>query len=112
MKPRKTTMKYGIIVGLITGVVISLVVLTVSHLTREQSPCDEAARSGAELIDTLISSMEVSNEARDLREGIGTDAERLEVRARVIDLMKKVDDDMADYGQTVEKCPVTSNRNI
>lgn len=103
MGPRKT----GILVGLAIGVVIGLAMMLVSYLTREEYSCEGAARSGADLIETLVDSAEVSNLSRDLRENGGTEAERAAARDRITKLMDEVNVQLREWGEMKQQCPVT-----
>lgn len=105
--PRKTSIKLGVAIGLAVGVVIGLLWMLVVHITQEESPCDDAARSGDTLIETLISVMEVSNEAQELREYGGTDLERAQLQSRIAELSVMSNDQLHQWGKAKQVCPVT-----
>jgi hypothetical protein len=83
--------------------------MLVVHLADREVPtsCEDAARSGADTIDMLISAMEVRNEAQELRDGGGTDLERAQLRSRAAELMVMSDDQLHEWGKAKQQCPVT-----
>lgn len=107
MRPRKTSIKLGVIIGLAVGVVIGLLWMLVVRTSQETSPCDDAARSGAETIDMLISAMEVRNEAQEL--GSGDDLERAQLQSRIAELMVMSDQKLEEWGKAKNACPVTKD---
>jgi hypothetical protein len=99
------SIKLGVAIGLAVGVVIGLLWMLVVHVAQEESPCDDAARSGAQVIDTLISVMEVSSEARKV--GSGDDLKRAQLRSKIAELSVMSDDQLREWGQAKQVCPVT-----
>lgn len=106
MRSRNTSITKGIIIGLAVGVVIGLAVMLGMHLMKKSSSCEDAARSGADLIETLTNSAEASVLARDMRENGGTQADRLALRARITSIMDDVNARIETYNEAVKSCPV------
>jgi hypothetical protein len=106
--PRKTSIAKGVAIGLAVGVVIGLLWMLVWHLAQDEAqPCDDAARSGAEVIDTLISVMEVSSEAREL--GAGDDLKRAQLQSRIAELSVMSNQQLEEWGKAKQQCPVTED---
>lgn len=106
--PRKTSIGKGVAIGLVVGVVIGLLWMLVWHLAQEDdNACDDAARSGADTIEMLISVMEVRNEAEEL--GSGDDLKRAQLQSRIAELSVMSNDMLHEWGKAKQQCPVTED---
>lgn len=104
--PQKTSITKGVAIGLAVGVVIGLLWMLIWNIAQDEAqPCDDAARSGAEVIETLISVMEVSSEAREL--SAGDDLKRAQLQSRIAELSVMSNDQLHQWGQAKQVCPVT-----
>jgi hypothetical protein len=103
--PRKTSLKLGVAIGLAVGVVIGLLWMLVFRIGQENPSCADAAQSGDQLIETLISVMEVRNEAQEL--GSGDDLKRAQLRSRIAELSVMSNDQLHEWGKAKQVCPVT-----
>ena len=106
--PRKTSIAKGIAIGLAVGVVIGLLWMLVWHLSQEDdNTCEDAARSGSEVIEMMISVMEVKNEAEEL--DAGDDLKRAQLQSRIAELSVLSTDKLHEWGKAKQQCPVTED---